>query len=117
MKLLLPILMLQSLCFQTHPGGLLFTKFGSNQTALLDLAFPVQSSTLLGNIIYVLFPRDMFFVIVYNGIFCLLNYVTKVSLVHLYGGVILSHFPFALTTNTLHLVSLNISLNQYLLIT
>ncbi|KAK9281285.1 hypothetical protein L1049_004182 [Liquidambar formosana] len=23
-----------------HPGGLLFTKFGSNQTALLDLAFP-----------------------------------------------------------------------------
>lgn len=27
--------------FQSHPGGLLFTKFGSNQTALLDLAFPV----------------------------------------------------------------------------
>jgi hypothetical protein len=26
---------------QSHPGGLLFTKFGSNQTALLDLAFPV----------------------------------------------------------------------------
>ncbi|KAG5028187.1 hypothetical protein JHK87_011701 [Glycine soja] len=25
----------------SHPGGLLFTKFGSNQTALLDLAFPV----------------------------------------------------------------------------
>ncbi|MCD9560741.1 hypothetical protein HAX54_019530 [Datura stramonium] len=25
---------------QSHPGGLLFTKFGSNQTALLDLAFP-----------------------------------------------------------------------------
>ncbi|KAH1246079.1 ATPase family AAA domain-containing protein 1-A [Glycine max] len=24
----------------SHPGGLLFTKFGSNQTALLDLAFP-----------------------------------------------------------------------------
>lgn len=27
---------------QSHPGGLLFTKFGSNQTALLDLAFPVE---------------------------------------------------------------------------
>lgn len=27
---------------QSHPGGLLFTKFGSNQTALLDLAFPVM---------------------------------------------------------------------------
>ncbi|GFP82449.1 ATPase family aaa domain-containing protein 1 [Phtheirospermum japonicum] len=26
---------------KSHPGGLLFTKFGSNQTALLDLAFPV----------------------------------------------------------------------------
>lgn len=25
---------------KTHPGGLLFTKFGSNHTALLDLAFP-----------------------------------------------------------------------------
>uniref|UniRef100_A0A7N0UTJ5 AAA+ ATPase domain-containing protein n=1 Tax=Kalanchoe fedtschenkoi TaxID=63787 RepID=A0A7N0UTJ5_KALFE len=25
---------------KTHPGGLLFTKLGSNQTALLDLAFP-----------------------------------------------------------------------------
>ncbi|KAK3043271.1 hypothetical protein RJ639_002514 [Escallonia herrerae] len=25
---------------KAHPGGLLFTKFGSNQTALLDLAFP-----------------------------------------------------------------------------
>ncbi|XP_074591297.1 uncharacterized protein LOC141847211 [Curcuma longa] len=25
---------------KSHPGGLLFTKFGSNQTALLDLAFP-----------------------------------------------------------------------------
>ncbi|KAL5136561.1 ATPase family AAA domain-containing protein 1 [Glycine soja] len=25
---------------KTQPGGLLFTKFGSNQTALLDLAFP-----------------------------------------------------------------------------
>lgn len=32
---------LEFLCFQSHPGGLLFTKFGSNQTALLDLAFPV----------------------------------------------------------------------------
>ncbi|KAB5525124.1 hypothetical protein DKX38_022873 [Salix brachista] len=33
----------QAVCFlplQSHPGGLLFTKFGSNQTALLDLAFP-----------------------------------------------------------------------------
>ena len=30
-----------SVHFQSHPGGLLFTKFGSNQTALLDLAFPV----------------------------------------------------------------------------
>lgn len=29
------------LTLQSHPGGLLFTKFGSNQTALLDLAFPV----------------------------------------------------------------------------
>jgi hypothetical protein len=26
---------------QTHPGGLVFTKFGGNQTTLLDLAFPV----------------------------------------------------------------------------
>ncbi|RVX17715.1 ATPase family AAA domain-containing protein 1-A [Vitis vinifera] len=26
---------------KSHPGGLLFTKFGSNQTALLDLAFPI----------------------------------------------------------------------------
>ncbi|KAE9604273.1 putative adenosinetriphosphatase [Lupinus albus] len=25
---------------KSHPGGLIFTKFGSNQTALLDLAFP-----------------------------------------------------------------------------
>ncbi|KAL1216574.1 ATPase family AAA domain-containing protein FIGL1 [Cardamine amara subsp. amara] len=25
---------------KSHPGGFLFTKFGSNQTALLDLAFP-----------------------------------------------------------------------------
>ncbi|XP_073310128.1 uncharacterized protein [Primulina huaijiensis] len=25
---------------KSHPGGLLFTKFGSNQTALLDLTFP-----------------------------------------------------------------------------
>ncbi|KAL4558852.1 hypothetical protein LXL04_037056 [Taraxacum kok-saghyz] len=25
---------------KSHPGGLLFTKFGSNQTTLLDLAFP-----------------------------------------------------------------------------
>ena len=34
-------------CFslQSHPGGLLFTKFGSNQTALLDLAFPVRTSS------------------------------------------------------------------------
>ncbi|KAK4407023.1 Translocase of chloroplast, chloroplastic [Sesamum angolense] len=27
---------------KSHPGGLLFTKFGSNQTALLDLAFPLH---------------------------------------------------------------------------
>ena len=27
---------------QSHPGGLLFTKFGGSQTALLDLAFPVM---------------------------------------------------------------------------
>lgn len=40
-KFLLLDLMTASLCFQTHPGSLLFTKFGSNQTALLDLAFPV----------------------------------------------------------------------------
>ncbi|RWW27183.1 hypothetical protein BHE74_00031978 [Ensete ventricosum] len=25
---------------QSHPGGLLFTKFGGNQTALLDFALP-----------------------------------------------------------------------------
>ncbi|XP_073223746.1 uncharacterized protein [Cicer arietinum] len=31
---------------KTHPGGLLFTKFGSNQTALLDLAFPDNFSKL-----------------------------------------------------------------------
>ncbi|KAL2238974.1 UNVERIFIED_CONTAM: ATPase family AAA domain-containing protein 1 [Sesamum indicum] len=30
---------------KSHPGGLLFTKFGSNQTALLDLAFPVLKRT------------------------------------------------------------------------
>jgi len=30
---------------KSHPGGLLFTKFGSNQTALLDLAFPVRTSS------------------------------------------------------------------------
>ncbi|KAL6518000.1 hypothetical protein OROMI_033701 [Orobanche minor] len=29
---------------KSHPGSLLFTKFGSNQTALLDLAFPVRIS-------------------------------------------------------------------------
>lgn len=29
------------LYLQTHPGGLLFTKFGGNPTTLLDLAFPV----------------------------------------------------------------------------
>ncbi|KAJ9543045.1 hypothetical protein OSB04_022752 [Centaurea solstitialis] len=28
---------------KSHPGGLLFTKFGSNQTTLLDLAFPQDS--------------------------------------------------------------------------
>ncbi|KAI3767538.1 hypothetical protein L2E82_17736 [Cichorium intybus] len=28
---------------KSHPEGLLFTKFGSNQTALLDLAFPVRT--------------------------------------------------------------------------
>ncbi|KAL0371434.1 UNVERIFIED_CONTAM: Spastin [Sesamum angustifolium] len=28
---------------KSHPGGLLFTKFGSNQTALLDLAFPDEA--------------------------------------------------------------------------
>ncbi|CAK9175309.1 unnamed protein product [Ilex paraguariensis] len=31
---------------KSHPGGLLFTKFGSNQTALLDLAFPDSFSRL-----------------------------------------------------------------------
>ncbi|KAJ7972950.1 AAA-type ATPase family protein [Quillaja saponaria] len=31
---------------KSHPGGLLFTKFGSNQTALLDLAFPDNFSRL-----------------------------------------------------------------------
>lgn len=40
-KIVFVYLITVSLCFQTHPGGLLFTKFGSNQTALLDLAFPV----------------------------------------------------------------------------
>ncbi|KAL8111615.1 hypothetical protein AgCh_019367 [Apium graveolens] len=29
---------------KSNPGGLLFTKFGSNQSALLDLAFPVMDS-------------------------------------------------------------------------
>ncbi|KAF8378102.1 hypothetical protein HHK36_029438 [Tetracentron sinense] len=28
---------------KSHPGGLLFTKFGSNQTALLDFAFPDEA--------------------------------------------------------------------------
>ncbi|PKA62956.1 Katanin p60 ATPase-containing subunit A1 [Apostasia shenzhenica] len=33
---------------KAHPGGLLFTKFGSNQTALLDFAFPIpQDETQL----------------------------------------------------------------------
>ncbi|KAI4301397.1 hypothetical protein L6164_034680 [Bauhinia variegata] len=32
---------------KAHPGGLLFTKFGSNQTALLDLAFPDNFSSRL----------------------------------------------------------------------
>ncbi|ONK62958.1 uncharacterized protein A4U43_C07F9890 [Asparagus officinalis] len=31
---------------KSHPGGLLFTKFGSNQTALLDFAFPDNFSRL-----------------------------------------------------------------------
>ncbi|XP_077219095.1 uncharacterized protein LOC143853253 [Tasmannia lanceolata] len=31
---------------KSHPGGLLFTKFGSNQTALLDFAFPDNLSRL-----------------------------------------------------------------------
>ncbi|XP_075500903.1 uncharacterized protein LOC142539375 [Primulina tabacum] len=31
---------------KSHPGGLLFTKFGSNQTALLDLTFPDNFSRL-----------------------------------------------------------------------
>ncbi|KAL7585154.1 uncharacterized protein LOC111920529 [Lactuca sativa] len=31
---------------KSHPGGLLFTKFGSNQTTLLDLAFPDSFSRL-----------------------------------------------------------------------
>ncbi|KAG9444556.1 hypothetical protein H6P81_015896 [Aristolochia fimbriata] len=31
---------------KSHPGGLLFTKFGSNQTALLDFAFPDGFSRL-----------------------------------------------------------------------
>ncbi|GMH25989.1 hypothetical protein Nepgr_027832 [Nepenthes gracilis] len=31
---------------KSHPGGLLFTKFGSNHTALLDLAFPDNFSRL-----------------------------------------------------------------------
>ncbi|XWS36187.1 hypothetical protein CRYUN_Cryun20dG0063900 [Craigia yunnanensis] len=31
---------------KSHPGGLLFTKFGANQTALLDLAFPDSFSRL-----------------------------------------------------------------------
>ncbi|KAG5019603.1 hypothetical protein JHK87_015458 [Glycine soja] len=35
---------------KSHPGGLLFTKFGSNQTALLDLAFP---NRIHGYIIFV----------------------------------------------------------------
>ncbi|KVH98985.1 hypothetical protein Ccrd_022782 [Cynara cardunculus var. scolymus] len=39
-KVLLLIILFHLLFLQSHPGGLLFTKFGSNQTALLDLAFP-----------------------------------------------------------------------------
>ncbi|KAJ6850697.1 uncharacterized protein M6B38_263200 [Iris pallida] len=31
---------------KSHPGGLLFTKFGANQTALLDFAFPDNLSRL-----------------------------------------------------------------------
>ncbi|XP_022640595.1 uncharacterized protein LOC106771966 isoform X2 [Vigna radiata var. radiata] len=38
--------MLDSRKEKTQPGGLLFTKFGSNQTALLDLAFPDNFSRL-----------------------------------------------------------------------
>ncbi|OIT33850.1 hypothetical protein A4A49_13634 [Nicotiana attenuata] len=34
---------------KSHPGGLLFTKFGSNQTALLDLAFPEKTSAVAEN--------------------------------------------------------------------
>ncbi|XP_023004431.1 uncharacterized protein LOC111497745 [Cucurbita maxima] len=60
---------------KSHPGGLLFTKFGSNQTALLDLAFPdnfgrlhdrnketpkatKQLSRLFPNKVTVLLPQD-----------------------------------------------------------
>ncbi|KAB5532132.1 hypothetical protein DKX38_018802 [Salix brachista] len=41
---------------KSHPGGLLFTKFGSNQTALLDLAFPGSfASSMPLNVIVLLF--------------------------------------------------------------
>ncbi|XP_022992485.1 uncharacterized protein LOC111488805 [Cucurbita maxima] len=60
---------------KSHPGGLLFTKFGSNQTALLDLAFPdnfgrlhdrnketpkatKQLSRLFPNKVTILLPQD-----------------------------------------------------------
>ncbi|KAL0283892.1 UNVERIFIED_CONTAM: hypothetical protein Sradi_7214000, partial [Sesamum radiatum] len=55
---------------KSHPGGLLFTKFGSNQTALLDLAFPVhdrsketpktmkQLSRLFPNKVTIQIPQD-----------------------------------------------------------
>ena len=43
---------------QSHPGGLLFTKFGANQTALLDLAFPVcQALTYFFRLIFLLLER------------------------------------------------------------
>ncbi|KAJ8753965.1 hypothetical protein K2173_001863 [Erythroxylum novogranatense] len=38
----------------SHPGGLLFSKFGSNQTALLDLSF----SDIFGRLVTIQLPQD-----------------------------------------------------------
>ena len=60
---------------QSHPGGLLFTKFGSNQTALLDLAFPVTLSLPFLFVFFSIVVTDIFFMschshsfIVYMGV-------------------------------------------------
>uniref|UniRef100_A0A6N2NFN8 Uncharacterized protein n=1 Tax=Salix viminalis TaxID=40686 RepID=A0A6N2NFN8_SALVM len=44
---------------KSHPGGLLFTKFGSNQTALLDLAFPGKEVPKATKLLTKLFPNKV----------------------------------------------------------